>query len=190
MQPRRQLWQRHRRHRLWLWKVAAGWKQLGQLASHAGVPDACPAAMAAAVAVAVASAKTIKSFFGCLTLIHIHVIWPTGAHSKWNLFLFFFFCFVFDVPPIQVLDCHSVNSFWGIGARGVCYGLYYCLWWWSGPAMDQNSIHLLLTAAGYLSSTLVAFMNFSSFFWATVLWSYVRYKMHKQSRNQFEVLQS
>lgn len=91
MQPRRQLWQRHR-HRLWLWKVAAGWKQLGQLASHAGVPDACPAAMAAAVAVAVASAKTIKSFFGCLTLIHIHVIWPTGAHSKWNLFLFCFWC--------------------------------------------------------------------------------------------------
>lgn len=170
----------------WLWKAtsccAASWQSSNLASFKCGFNlwplggGAC-AAVAAAAAAVLHLQRQFKSFFGflphsltlSLSLCFWHwftfmsVKWPTGARQMKS---------VFDV---RVRNGPNRRGYLArarvFGSRsdhldhltGVCYGLYYCLWWLSA-ALDQNSIYLPVqfswvrfNAFAYLSSTLLSF---------------------------------
>lgn len=149
----------------------------------------------------VASAKTIQIIFRfssplshSLSLCFWHwftfmsVKWPTGARQMKS---------VFDVRvrngPNR-LDYLARARARVFGSRsdhldhltGVCYGLYYCLWWLSA-ALDQNSLYspVQFSSVGFGSMRSPICRPLFSHFDSNFFSAKCDYKMHKQSTNQF-----
>lgn len=164
-------------------------KQLGQL-QLAAWNHVAPLGGGACAAAAVASAKTIQIIFSGFG----GSVPPsdTDSHScpsngqrvhRWNE-IGFWFC-----PRLLARAQRSlrITTWPAFVMVSLPVSLYYCLWWLS-TALDQNSLYFGSIHYGSMRSPICRslFSHFSIQISLSLYAAKCDYKMHKQSRNQFQ----